>query len=129
MFPDLPKGSLILCDIDLTLTLDTAWNEMDCLTAKPNQPIIDWINKKYMDCSTIIIYSARREDLLEATKYWLKRNKVYYHALRLNKTPCTLMLDDKCFRPEEVLEQENSKFLTKFPSSTYIHGCEKSIQE
>lgn len=104
--PDLPPGSLILCDIDNTLTLDTAWSEEECLHCKPNQPLINWINKKYMECCTIIIYSARREDLIEATKYWLKKNKVYYHALRLNKTPCTIMIDDKCYRPEEIIGGE-----------------------
>jgi len=115
---ELKAGSLILVDIDNTLTTSTSWTEQDCLFAPPNKRMIDWVNARYRDCCTIIIYTARREDLREATKYWLKKNNVNYHAIRFNKIPCDIFIDDKACRPEEILGGDTLE--TTYPNFRYV---------
>jgi uncharacterized HAD superfamily protein len=85
---------VLAIDIDNTLTLDTAWTPKDCLKAKPNQEVIDVVNRLYKT-NCIIIYTARGEEMRNATEYWLKKHKVRYHAIRMDKMPCDLLLDDK----------------------------------
>lgn len=104
---NLKPHSLLLIDIDGTLTSDNGgWTEEECLNAKPNQAMIDWVNQKYKELHHIIIYTARHENLRQATNYWLKKNKIYFHALRMNKVGCDLLIDDKTARPEEILGGE-----------------------
>ena len=110
---NLPKGSLILCDIDNTLTTETCWTEQDCLKATPNYKIIDWINFQYYQQNTIIIYTARHESLRQATNYWLKKHEIRFHALRMNKIPCTILVDDKTITPTELIRQLEERKITE----------------
>lgn len=102
---DYPEGSLILMDVDGTLTKEICWSESDCLSATPNIPLIEWSNRQYYRKCTIIIYTARHESLRQATNYWLKKNEVRFHALRMNKIPATILVDDRTITPDQLLKE------------------------
>lgn len=118
-YVDYPKGSLILVDCDGTLTKEICWSEQDCLEATPNKKIINWVNRQYYRECIIIIYTARHESLRQATNYWLKKMQIRFHALRMNKIPSTILLDDKTIRPEEIIEMEKAKKIVSYPSKRW----------
>jgi len=102
----LRQHSLILVDIDGTLTNENGgWTEMECLQATPNQAMIYWVNARYKELHHIIIYTARHENLRQATNFWLKKHKIYFHALRMNKVGCDLLIDDKTITPTQLLAE------------------------
>jgi uncharacterized HAD superfamily protein len=86
---------LIAVDLDGTLTKECCWNEDDCLKATPRQDMIDYVNKLYLNGDHIVIWTARRESLRTATEYWLRANKVLYHAIDMHKIGCHIYIDDK----------------------------------
>jgi uncharacterized HAD superfamily protein len=95
-----------LIDIDGTLTLDNGgWTETECLSARPNLEMIKWVEARYKELHHIIIFTARHEKLRQATNYWLKKNHVYFHALRMGKVGCDLLIDDKTVTPERLLAE------------------------
>lgn len=85
---------LIGIDIDGVLTKDTAWCKEECLELEANQEAIDFVNELYYT-NHIIIYTARSEEMRKETEYWLKKHGVRYHALRMDKMPCDILLDDR----------------------------------
>lgn len=91
-------------DIDGVLTLDTAWNKEECLTRTPNMPVIELLDKLYYE-HCIILYTARGEIMRNETEYWLKKNGVKYHALRMDKMPCDLLFDDRTVNNLEDLKK------------------------
>lgn len=101
----IPEGSLILVDLDLTLTLDVSWTVEEALHAKPNKEMIAWVNEQYRKKNVIIIYSARTQELMEASKYWLKTNGVHYHSIRFNKIPAFILVDDRTITPDQLLKE------------------------
>lgn len=80
------KPQLYLIDVDGTLTKDVCFTEEECKLADPNLEMIDWVNKKF-ETDFIIIYTARRNALYQATMDWLAKYQVKYHAVRFEKTP------------------------------------------
>ena len=91
-------------DIDGVLTLDTAWSKEDCLTVRPNQEVIYMVNNLFYE-HCIILYTARGEDMRNETEYWLKKNGVKYHALRMDKLPLDILFDDKTVNSLEGLKK------------------------
>lgn len=77
---------IYLIDVDKTLTNETCWTEEECLIATPNMGVISWVNEKYKD-NFIVIYTARRSHLYQATIKWLSDNGINYHAVKFDKTP------------------------------------------
>jgi len=88
------NSKIIAVDIDNTLTNETCWTNDDCIMATPNQEVIDKVNELYKT-NCIIIYTARVPELRTVTEFWLKLYGVKYHALRMDKMPCNVLLDDK----------------------------------
>lgn len=88
---------VIAVDLDGTLTLEKSggWNDEQCLKAKPNQKMIDWVNKAWQKGNLIIIYTARRWSRREASKYWLQQHGVKYHTIEMEKLGYDLIVDDK----------------------------------
>lgn len=85
---------IIAVDIDGTLAQGISWTPQECLKAKPVRKMIKKVNKLYQD-HFIVIYTARRHFLYEATIKWLKKNSVKYHAVRFEKMPASIYLDDR----------------------------------
>ena len=73
-------------DVDGTLTTDTCWTNGECLNATANQEMIAKVNGLY-EKNFIIIHTARRHSLYQATINWLNWNDVKYHAVSFEKTP------------------------------------------
>jgi phosphatidate phosphatase PAH1 len=92
---------VIACDVDGTLTKDTAWDILGCIIAKPNQRVIDYVNELAKN-NFIVIYTARRNSLYEATVEWLNKHGVTYHAIRMEKMPADFYLDDKMIDPKTI---------------------------
>ena len=96
------NGKKLICvDVDGVLAEGESWTEEESLKAEPRQAIIDKINELYKT-NFICIYTARKDELLLATKKWLTNNGVKYHAFSNNKLGCDQYIDDKGIRPEEL---------------------------
>lgn len=96
MMEDGHTPQVFAVDLDGTLCYTSGWTEKDCLKAKPNKAMIKKVNELF-EKNFIIIHTARRNNLYEPTIKWLEKNNVKYHAIKMEKMPCTKMLDDKAF--------------------------------
>ena len=88
------KQKIICVDIDGTLCEGDAWTEEDCLKAIPIKKNIEKVNQMYQ-YGFVIMYTARREELIAATLQWLRENGVRYHAISVRKIPTDYYFDDK----------------------------------
>jgi len=79
-------------DIDNTLCVETCWTAEDCLNATPMKAEIDKVNELY-NKHFIVIYTARKHHLYEATIRWLEKHGVKYSAIRMEKMPCDFYFD------------------------------------
>jgi len=88
---------VIAVDIDGTLTNEKGggWNDEQCLSAKPNKKMIDFVNDAWQKGHLIILYTSRRWSRREATKYWLQNNGVKYHTIEMEKLGYDILIDDK----------------------------------
>lgn len=80
------EPKIYLIDIDRTLTNEVCFTPEECLKATPNEEVIEWVNEKY-NSDFIIIYTARRRALYHATRTWLDKYNVKFHAFKDEKTP------------------------------------------
>lgn len=94
---EISKSLLLAIDLDGTLCIGESWTSEECLKCIPIKKNIDFINSVYGK-HHIIIYTARNEELRTETEFWLKKNKVKYHALRMDKLGCDFYFDDKSSR-------------------------------
>jgi len=86
----------------------------------PIQDMVNVVNKLYDEGHTIKIYTARGMytfkgnieqvyyNLYNLTKEQLDRWGVKYHSLIMGKEPYDLLVDDKCCRPNEILDNLES---------------------
>ena len=88
------KGKVVCVDVDGLFCTGESWTVEDCLKAKPIIENIEKINKIY-EFGFIVIYTARRDDLLDVTLQWLRLNGVKFHAISNNKIPSDFYIDDK----------------------------------
>lgn len=95
------KPRVIAVDIDQTLTIESCWTAQEALQATPNQKMVDYINELHKS-DFIVIYTARRHELYNATVKWLKAHDVRYHAIQMEKMPADLYLDDRALNPEDI---------------------------
>ena len=95
--PDRIKCLVIAVDMDKTLTKTSIWHRTDPEPA-PNQVMIDIINELYKS-HFIVIHTARRHSLYDVTIDWLRKHKVNYHAICMNKMSADAYIDDKAFNP------------------------------
>ncbi len=98
------EKKLIAVDLDGTLTKDDCWTSYECLVAEARTDIIKKVRDLYYERNTIIIYTARPESVRNETEYWLRKNKVKYHAIVMgnNKMGADIYVDDRAIRPEEL---------------------------
>lgn len=89
-------AKLFAVDLDGTLTQEPCWTNEQCIRAKAREDVIWLINDLYRKGHIIIIWTARREVLRASTEYWLKKNKVFYHAIDMgHKIGANAYIDDK----------------------------------
>lgn len=94
------RGQVLLWDMDNTLCKGVAWTPEDCLRAEPNLENIEKVNRLSKD-HTVIVYTARCNELLPATQDWLDRNGVKRHAISNTKI-AGLYIDSDNLRPSDV---------------------------
>jgi len=100
-------GQTINVDFDSTLTTgegDPWW--VDPLDEEPREEMIELVNDLYKQNHTIIIYTARREEVREETEYFLDKWDVMYHALDMEKPGYDLLIDDRAISDEKALDLE-----------------------
>ena len=112
-------AKVLLVDMDDTLTKGTCWTPEDCLNAEPRQEVIDKVNS--LTNVWVIVYTARRDELIPATIKWLRKHNVRYQAISNIKIPaCVGYLDDKSITIENFLKEE---WTVEEPSTkVYIPG-------
>jgi len=93
-------SKLILVDMDGTLTNEIAFSIEEVKACTPREDIISKVNELVLQ-NFIVIYTARRDELIPATLEWLRRNNVRYHAISNIKVPAQIYLDDKMIGFEE----------------------------
>jgi len=94
-------------DIDGTLTIadkkHRGWDDEQCLTAKPNQVMIDIVNNAWKAGHLIILYTARRWSRREATVYWLQKHDVKYHTIDMGSKPnVDYFIDDLALNAKDL---------------------------
>jgi histidinol phosphatase-like enzyme len=98
-------GKTVYVDFDGTLTTGESpphWEEP--LEENPNWKIIELVNNLYKAGHTIIIYTARQEEIRDETEYFLKKWDVMYHALRMEKPGYDLLIDDRAVSDQAALD-------------------------
>ena len=82
-------------DMDGVLCKGELWVD-EINEPEPIQENIDKINK-LSETNFIVIHTARRKKLSEITINWLDKYGVLYHAVRFDKMPADMYIDDKAF--------------------------------
>ena len=88
-------------DVDGTLTNESCFTVEEVLNATPRLDVIEKVNKLYT-WNFIVIYTARREDLANATKEWLNKHGVKYHAYSDKKIPLDDLIDDHVTHVDDI---------------------------
>lgn len=97
------NSTIIAVDIDGTLTEETCWTPEQCLNATPRLDVIKKVNELYKT-KFIVMYTARRDHLIESTIKWLKKNEIGFHSFSNNKMAADFYIDDKCMDVEDFLK-------------------------
>lgn len=92
---------IINVDVDNTLTNETCFTIEQCLAATPKQDVVDKVAKLYEE-DYIVIYTARRDNLIPATLEWLRRNNVRWHAFSNQKPPSDAYIDDLSVHIDDI---------------------------
>jgi uncharacterized HAD superfamily protein len=86
---------IIAIDIDGVLTKGPdCFTEKEILNAVPNKKAIEKVNKLFLN-NFVIIYTARRDNLIPATLKWLRKNGVMFQAISNNKMSSDCYIDDR----------------------------------
>jgi len=88
------KLQVIAVDMDGVLCSGEHWTPEECLTAEPLTGNISRVADLYK-WNFIIIYTARKDEMIPATLEWLRRNNVRYHAISNLKMCADAYIDDK----------------------------------
>lgn len=96
-------GEIFCIDLDGTLTQDSCWTPEQVLHARPVQAMVDKVNE-LAQFHFIVIYTARRDALIEATLAWLRKIGLRYHAISNLKIPTSYYVDDKNLSIEQFLD-------------------------
>lgn len=85
---------VICIDLDGVICHGETWTPKGCLDALPDEKVIEAVRKTYLS-AFIVVYTARRDELIPATLEWLRRNNVRYHAFSNQKIGAEVYVDDK----------------------------------
>lgn len=92
---------VINVDIDGVLTNSDCYTEEEVLNAIPNENVISLIRKLHMK-NYIVVYTARRDELIPATLRWLRMHNIPFQSFSNNKACADIYIDDRAIRPEEI---------------------------
>jgi hypothetical protein len=98
-----PNNWMVAVDMDGVICEGEFWGGVD---PQPKQDFIDQMWKWYQKGAHIVIYTARQPRHYARTHGWLIAHEVPFHGITMCMKPgADIYLDDKCFRPEEVLDE------------------------
>ena len=102
------NSSIVAVDLDGTLCLGECFTEEDCMKAEPIWKMIEFVNNELYrkKLCFIIVYTARREDLRNATEFWLKKYGIKYHTLVCGKLWSQFYIDDRNLLIKDLLGGE-----------------------
>jgi uncharacterized HAD superfamily protein len=80
------KREIIAIDVDGTLTESVCFTKEEVRVALPRDGAVAKVNGLFSK-AFVIIYTARRDDLIEDTIIWLRTHGFRYHAISNYKMP------------------------------------------
>ncbi|MFC4548738.1 MULTISPECIES: hypothetical protein [Halorussus] len=95
----------IAVDFDKTLTE----GEKSYVNEEPENPdeeMVQWVNEKYAEDHTVIIWTARPWEAAQDTVARLTEWGVDWHGIRMEKGNADMYVDDKGTTPSSELEQD-----------------------
>lgn len=87
--------------MDGTLCKEICWTPEDCLKATPIPKAIENVNKLF-DTAFVIILTARKNNLMTASKDWLDTHHVKHHAISNFKMPFDQYVDADAIHPFDL---------------------------
>lgn len=96
----------IAVDFDKTLTTGEGppyWE--DDWREEPNEHVVEWVNDRYKEGHTIIVWTARPWERAYQIASCLEKWEVRYHAIRCNKGSADIYVDDKAVHPDDLPEE------------------------
>ena len=87
-------AKVLAIDVDGHLTKTICWTPEECENAVVDEEVKKYVNELHRE-HFIIIYTARRDNLVEPTLKWLRKNGVQFHAISNNKIPADYYCDDR----------------------------------
>ena len=98
-------NTVVAFDMDGILCVNEEWGEG---YPNPIEENIELVNRSRSDGNYIVIHTARRRELLPLTLEWLNTHHVKFDAIRFDKMPADMYVDDKSFNPVlEALRKEH----------------------
>lgn len=96
----------IAVDFDNTLTTGNVayWDGEE---PEPDEDMIDWVNQRYFEGATVIVWTARHEGVRARTERWLREWGLHYHALVMDKLSADVYVDDKAALPDAAKEMDS----------------------
>lgn len=98
------RGQLILIDFDGVLSKGECWTPEECLKAEPIQKNIDKVNKLSRG-NFIVVWTARTDNLIEASIRWLREHNVQFDAISNKKPGASYYVDDKSVSLDDILKE------------------------
>lgn len=98
------EAQLLNVDFDQTLTDPDGGTYFTDEETLPNEEMVEWVNQQYINGDIIVIHTARPWSVAAQTVAKLTEWGVRWHGLRMNKGSADQYVDDKSYRPEEVLD-------------------------
>lgn len=102
------KGKVIAVDLDGTLCQRSCWTIEEARNAIPRLDVIDKVNKIGL-LNFIVIFTARRDELIPVSLEWLRKNNVRFHAISNIKMPADKYIDDLAINPEDFLNEKETE--------------------
>lgn len=95
------RQQVILFDLDGCLCRGDVFTNEECLNTEPIENNIKIFNELAKN-NFLVVYTARRDFLIESTLIWLKKHGVNFHSISNFKTPSHYYIDDRCINIKEL---------------------------
>lgn len=95
------ESLIIAIDMDGVICKEVCWDEEECRNATPNNRMIEIVNE-LSKTKHIVVYTARKDNLIPATLKWLRRHEVKFDAISNNKMPADAYIDDKAINVDDI---------------------------
>lgn len=97
-------------DLDGTLADTKEDNDFDLTKASPIEANVWACKKSYEEGKKIIIFTARHWDDVGIIEDWLRKYEIPYKFVICGKPLGLRFIDDKAYKPEEVVREMEAKY-------------------